>query len=187
MVSRRRSSLRGYGLLLISLTCCALFCTRRGSETFSQPTTKWLYRAVTKIKVRMYPDVNSPTFAKVDGSNFFRNGWTRALEENEAFEVSEVKQVGAQTYYKLANQDGWVFGTGIAGAFTGKQIVIPVQEEDGTRAEVESLLKKVERTMVLAEKDKWVWNWWLGLGLSFLAFGIWLSLDVEPIEEMARV
>lgn len=39
-----------------------------------------------------------------------------------------------RTYLKLADQDGWVFGKGIAGEWKGRDIVVPVPESEALSA-----------------------------------------------------
>lgn len=50
-----------------------------------------------------------------------------------------------QTYLKLADQDGWVFGKGIAGEWRGKDIVVPVAEADVINAKAKIVANTMER------------------------------------------
>mmetsp|Transcript_63537 Transcript_63537/g.148173 ORF Transcript_63537/g.148173 Transcript_63537/m.148173 type:complete len:209 (-) Transcript_63537:71-697(-) len=72
-------------------------------------TRDW-YTALTKIRIRVEPNVGSAPLGT-------------AIAAGETFEVNAELAVSGQKYLKLAKQKGWVFTHGVAGDWTGKEIV----------------------------------------------------------------
>lgn len=113
-----------------------------------------LYRAVTKINVRMGPDVKSPSLKNAQSQSIKAGEMYTALAEGQIFEVAEVRQSQGQTYLKLAEQDGWVFTKGIAGEWSGKDIIQLVPESERMAATAKSLSDKVQRRVVRDGSDQ---------------------------------
>ncbi|CAK0866208.1 unnamed protein product [Prorocentrum cordatum] len=123
---------------------------RAGRPAARQPHVamgaKKFYRALTKIKVRIAPDVSSPSLADSD-SNKLRSGeWVGAMDEGKVFEVSEERAgLAGQVFLKLANQEGWVFTRGVAGRWSGQEVALQVREGLERDAEAEAFVQGVER------------------------------------------
>mmetsp|Transcript_99712 Transcript_99712/g.197740 ORF Transcript_99712/g.197740 Transcript_99712/m.197740 type:complete len:514 (-) Transcript_99712:54-1595(-) len=77
------------------------------------------YRALTRIRIRESPDVKSqPTGATVEPGEVF-----------SAVEVLASQTPDGIGYLRLADRNGWVFDTGIGGAWLGKAILERVEVE----------------------------------------------------------
>lgn len=111
-----------------------------------------LYVALTKIRVRLAPDGNSPTLADAESTKLKNGEWFGALEPNQVFRVSEERAKDGQTYLKLADQDGWVFLRGIAGKWAGKAIVEPVKESNMMDAQIANFVDTAQRMLF---RDSW--------------------------------
>eukprot|EP00929_Paragymnodinium_shiwhaense_P073989 TRINITY_DN37829_c0_g1_i1.p1 TRINITY_DN37829_c0_g1~~TRINITY_DN37829_c0_g1_i1.p1 ORF type:complete len:227 (+),score=32.37 TRINITY_DN37829_c0_g1_i1:51-731(+) len=88
------------------------------------------YRALTKIKVRSLPSLDSPTLASTEAPKVQNGERLVQIQEGQYFEVSEelVYNYGEQTFMKLARQDGWVIKKGVAGQWAGQFIVEDVEQ-----------------------------------------------------------
>eukprot|EP00438_Fugacium_kawagutii_P003212 Skav218057 [mRNA] locus=scaffold214:1567900:1570406:- [translate_table: standard] len=120
-----------------------------------------VFKAETNIKVRMAPDINAPTLAGAESSKLKsgerRGGqaggeWVSVIKAGEFFQASELKTKDGQTYLKLADQDGWVFGNlakGIAGEWKNCDIVVPVPESEALNAKAKIVANTMERQLML--------------------------------------
>jgi len=117
-MQRTRSS--AIALLTALIGTLALFLGKDVSRSVaSLAQAPGSYRALTRIRIRESPDVMSqPTGATV--------------EPGEVFSATQV--ISSQTsdgigYLQLADRNGWVFDTGIGGAWLGKPILERVEGE----------------------------------------------------------
>eukprot|EP00413_Alexandrium_margalefii_P030720 CAMPEP_0204578406 /NCGR_PEP_ID=MMETSP0661-20131031/42893_1 /ASSEMBLY_ACC=CAM_ASM_000606 /TAXON_ID=109239 /ORGANISM="Alexandrium margalefi, Strain AMGDE01CS-322" /LENGTH=222 /DNA_ID=CAMNT_0051587335 /DNA_START=74 /DNA_END=742 /DNA_ORIENTATION=+ len=82
------------------------------------------WRALTKIKIRTSPSINA---AQLDD---------RVIESGEVFVVAEKLRAKVPTegrnrlYLRVAGTEGWVFDTGAAGSWYGREIATPVYEDE---------------------------------------------------------
>lgn len=82
------------------------------------------WRALTRIKVRKEPSINSPQLED------------KVIEKGETFFVAEVRRAKIPTgdkhrlYLRLAASKGWVFDLGVAGDWYGKYIAEKVYEDE---------------------------------------------------------
>lgn len=104
---------------------------------------EYVYQALTKIRVRKNPDINGPLLTD--------KTWVATIENGTYFEVKgQVRDRDAegnikQRYLKLMGEDGWVFAQGISGEWAGKDIVVPVPEDDVWGCRVQALLEVAKR------------------------------------------
>ena len=102
------------------------------------------YKALTKINVRISPEVKSLRSGKI-------------LEEGQQFQVCDTIDADGQTFLKLTNGDGWVFSKGIAGKWVGRTIAEPLvsQEEgpDSSNEVVKALKKAIREPLKELERD----------------------------------
>ncbi|CAE7874505.1 unnamed protein product, partial [Symbiodinium sp. KB8] len=68
----------------------------------SNPVQAKPYRALTKINIRVSPEIKS-----------LRSG--QFIAEGQQFMVTDIIDSDGQSFLRLANGDGWVFSRGIAG------------------------------------------------------------------------
>ncbi|CAK9105254.1 unnamed protein product [Durusdinium trenchii] len=115
-----------------------------------------VFKAETNIKVRLAADINAPTLAGAESKKLKSGEWVSVIKAGEFFQASELKQKAedGQTYLKLADQDGWVFGKGIAGEWRGKDIVVPVAEADVINAKAKIVANTMERQLIRDDSDK---------------------------------
>jgi len=126
----------------------------RAAGTVGTASSSGLYKALTKIRIRIAPEVSSPTLAE-SASQALKNGEiVSAIEEGEVFEVAEERTSAGQTYLKLAAQDGWVFTRGVAGQWAGKDIITLVPEEDALTEKAKTLFNRAERQLLPQGYDK---------------------------------
>lgn len=78
--------------------------------TVPTATLDW-YKAVTNIRVRAQPDIDSPALGTV-------------IRQGETIQVNAELVTTGQKFLKLKNQPGWVFQKGIAGEWAGRQILV---------------------------------------------------------------
>jgi len=77
--------------------------------TVPTATMDW-YKAVTNIRVREQPSVESPAIG--------------VIRQGETIQVNAELAVTGQKFLKLKNKPGWVFQRGISGEWEGKQILV---------------------------------------------------------------
>mmetsp|Transcript_28507 Transcript_28507/g.55814 ORF Transcript_28507/g.55814 Transcript_28507/m.55814 type:complete len:224 (-) Transcript_28507:96-767(-) len=137
----------------------------RAAGTVDTATSSGLYKALTKIRIRLAPEVSAPTLAE-SASQALKNGEiVSTIEAGEVFEVSEEKTVTGQTYLKLATQDGWVFRRGVAGEWKDKDIIALVPEKEALNEQAKTLVSRAGRQLLPQGYDKVIG---LGLGALFI-------------------
>mmetsp|Transcript_17792 Transcript_17792/g.47593 ORF Transcript_17792/g.47593 Transcript_17792/m.47593 type:complete len:282 (-) Transcript_17792:338-1183(-) len=87
-----------------------VFQSSRPGQKAPTLTMDW-YRAMTNIRVRAEPNVQSPALGTV-------------IREGETVQVNAELVESGQKFLKLKNQDGWVFQRGVSGEWKGKQILV---------------------------------------------------------------
>jgi len=107
----------------------------RSAASAGEPAST-AYKALTKIKVRLDPDMSSRLLAEVQPQRVGQGLIRGALEEGEVFKVKDMKDADGQLFLKLVGQDGWVIAKGVAGEWKGKDIVSPAEDWEVTAAEV---------------------------------------------------
>eukprot|EP00913_Durusdinium_trenchii_P014254 g13372.t1 len=136
-----------------------------------------VFKAETNIKVRLAADINAPTLAGAESKKLKSGEWVSVIKAGEFFQASELKQKDGQTYLKLADQDGWVFGKGIAGEWRGKDIVVPVAEADVINAKAKIVANTMERQLIRDDSDKFA-LYVIGAALLLVAVErIWEELN----------
>merc|ERR1719229_125619 len=127
------------------------------------------YRALAKIKVRLAPDISSPSLADSDSIKLRTGEWMGAVGQGEVFEVSEERAGPAgQTFLKLAKQEGWVFTKGIAGRWSGQDIALQVRDGLEKDAQAESFVQSVERQTFKTSTDYGIFY----ITMALLIYGI---------------
>lgn len=105
------------------------------------------FRALTKIRLREMPDINSRPTGDV-------------LESGEVFEVADwVKppSPGLMGYLRVAGKSGWVFNKGVSGAWLEKPIVERLTESEVRKTAAEVQMERdqeEERAAADAERDE---------------------------------
>eukprot|EP00434_Breviolum_minutum_P040191 symbB.v1.2.035708.t1/scaffold4874.1/size33602/2 len=102
----------------------------------------------------MAPDVNAPSLAGAESAKLKSGEWVSVIQAGDFFQASELRSKDGQTYLKLADQDGWVFGKGIAGEWKNRDIVVPVAESEALNAKAKIVAKTMERQLIRDDSDK---------------------------------
>lgn len=89
------------------------------------------YRALTKIMVRVDPDIASEKLAVKEAARVRKGEILGEVKEDQVFEVCEELEYRGQVYLKLARQPGWVFTRGVAGSWAGREIVALAPKRPG--------------------------------------------------------
>jgi curved DNA-binding protein CbpA len=87
-----------------------VFQSSRPGQKAPTATMDW-YRAMTNIRVRAEPDIQSPALGTV-------------IRQGETIKVNAELVENGQKFLKLKDQDGWVFQRGISGEWEGRQILV---------------------------------------------------------------
>ncbi|CAE7884594.1 hypothetical protein AK812_SmicGene6556 [Symbiodinium microadriaticum] len=126
----------------------------RTARANSLDSESGLYKASTNIKVRMAPDVNAPTLAGAESQKLKSGEWISMIKAGDVFQCSEMRTRDGQVYLKLADQDGWVFGKGVSGEWTGRDIVVPVPDSEALEAKARIVKDTMERQLIRDDSDK---------------------------------
>ncbi|CAL1138899.1 unnamed protein product [Cladocopium goreaui] len=107
----------------------------------------------------MAPDVNAPSLAGAESAKLKSGEWVSVIKAGDYFQASELRtKEDGQTYLKLADQDGWVFGKlsgkGIAGEWKNRDIVVPVAESEALNAKAKIVANTMERQLIRDDSDK---------------------------------
>lgn len=106
-------------LLLAAITLAWIWGTDVSNCLASLAQAPGSYRALTRIRIRESPDVMSkPTGVTVEPGEVF-----------SAVEVIPSQTSNGIGYLRLSDRNGWVFDTGIGGAWVGKAILETVEAE----------------------------------------------------------
>lgn len=149
--------------------------TARAADAGASSPGAGCYKALTRIRVRVSPQVQSATLADAQSARLDRGEWVGALEEGDVFDVSEVVESDGQRFLKLANQDGWVFSQGVAGKWLGKAIVEPVADAEILSEKVRSFAQTTWRTQVRDDGDLFG----VGVVVAIVLFAIIVSFGKE--------
>mmetsp|Transcript_34608 Transcript_34608/g.74676 ORF Transcript_34608/g.74676 Transcript_34608/m.74676 type:complete len:165 (-) Transcript_34608:102-596(-) len=131
-------------LLAVAVLAFAPFSVLRFAAPPRTKTRTVYYKALTKINIRVSPEVRSLRSGKI-------------LEEGQQFQVEDTIEADGQTFLKLTNGDGWVFSKGIAGKWVGKTIAEPLvaQDEgpDSSNEVIKAIKKAIREPLKELERD----------------------------------